>query len=649
MKPQSCPCHNLFSTNDQILAALQDSDKTQELISWLGTSTIKFSNCIDDGGDDGRVTGDSDFAHCRRNHYFPAADDTMLSSSKYKFSCPHRVTAAYCILNVIRDSCREILEHQPGQQQVQQAHQSVLPFDQSSSQKSPSSSLPYLNSDNYETSFPSLSSSAANANLNVNVAPNILKTRQKQPKKHAITNSPSILTTVNEINNGSIISSNNSKNGFTATTITTKRRIRPISAPMSESNHALSRTVLSSKSSPIQNLHPTINSKGTNDVNCITNNTTATTKSELLSSPWNQLSLQKNNQSNKLDPMERIMNSREIVSKRSNVRFSSAPLPSTPSTTAFENKCEGKEVKLINTTTTDAITGAQSNLHNQTIANNTKSIPSSLPIVTAEPHESQSTTLPTEEGNEEASSKIIFENIILVYFAIIKYQLIPSMILELQLILRLLCLGDNNTVNSTSTSPSANIAKSRIKQIIINDTNSINNNIINNSSSSSTIIETKLKELFSTKIKCQQFAIQILIKMQYMISNLTPSDILIRLLSLKPFQVLLPIEMIEALHKSVELRMVIMIDQKNHHQTHNHEGGGNLISINGGGIDGNGNASGLILGSMSKTLTLNVSFDEKRDSRHHFRSKDLGTLYNNREQCRGKCHDYMFNWLKLQE
>ena len=45
--------------------------------------------------------------------------------------------------------------------------------------------------------------------------------------------------------------------------------------------------------------------------------------------------------------------------------------------------------------------------------------------------------------------------------------------------------------------------------------------------------------------------------------------------------------------------------------------------------------SGLLVSGKSTILT--TPFLEKRDSRHNYRSRDLSSMYNNREQCRGMC------------
>ena len=581
-----CPSDSAFSSSNRILSALQDAKKTEELISWL--------------------ISDSD-------------NEKANDNSPSFLSCPRRVTAAYCILNSIRDSCRDILEQQ--QQQHQQHiptspsitatrssdnlnhsngitrnsynhshHIKEMPISLSAYSKKSESSSSFSNT-NYEESFPSLSSTSTSAIS----TPNILKTRKKgTTKKTNIINSSVLLTT------------------------TQKRRIRPVSATLAETNNTISSAVAASEK----------NASTPTGVNLL---------QDKVISPWNKIS--KSNLGKK-DPMERIMNSKTIIGKEPSSRKSNNKIISSTNigvaaaktnVTQIEKQCfknqqsqiDQSEKKIIANrplSSSPSCVGKtkkenESNNRTSTVGkvfkshdtNDGKSIDNNNDESSKRNHDENSDTAeykinttksPPPPPSQESHHPELFQNIISVYFSIIKYQLIPSMILELQLILRLLCLEDDNPNYS-------NQKKKKKKKKKQNNSQPL----------SPTTTEYKMNQLFSSRHICQQFAIQILIKMKFMLTNLT-QEILISLLQLKPVQCLLPKEIIKELHDSIQ--------SKGNHES-------NSVSS-----DHHQHHGGMILGSMSKSTILNVSFNEKRDSRHHFRSKDLGTLYNNREQCRGE-------------
>ena len=112
-----CPCHQCANTNT-LYRALQSKDKTKEVISWLSGS---FEQKIRDNG--GRLSCDP------------------LSR------CVNRVNASFSILNDIRHACRDYLEQ--SNQQTAGDPKRVTPI-----------KAPVIN---YETSFPSLSNTTAAA------------------------------------------------------------------------------------------------------------------------------------------------------------------------------------------------------------------------------------------------------------------------------------------------------------------------------------------------------------------------------------------------------------------------------------------------------------------------------------------------------
>jgi len=191
-------------------------------------------------------------------------------------------------------------------------------------------------------------------------------------------------------------------------------------------------------------------------------------------------------------------------------------------------------------------------------------------------------SVPTHEHLIPIALKNLVDYTSKTYLCIIQNQLMPSVVLELQLMLRLLSLNINCEV------------KKKVKSKKDHDDSS------------------SLQKMFQTGYLCQQFAIAVLKQLKPLISFLG-QDILLPILNLK--------SMIDHLPEEVqELRLIIgsrmnedtMLLQGNYEYAHNNENG--------------------IIGGRSTIL--NTPFQEKRDSRHNFRSRDLGSIYNNREQCR---------------
>jgi hypothetical protein len=381
----------------------------------------------------------------------------------------------------------------------------------------------------------------------------------------------------------------------------------------------------------------------------------------------------------KEDPMDRIMNSKSIVGNKNGIRTdiisnNATNTPSISSTTkTTDSRSTSTHVGTATTVTaaTNNISIISSSCHKDTISttgnNNNKTNEKQ------HHHEQQHENDIMDDDDDDDkynNTNILFQNIMNAYVAAMKCQLVPSILLELQLILRLLCVEDhNNKISNKSNNKNKN-ENIKIHTIIEQEpyigseyngsttSTTINTIAARTPTTTATTTDMKIQHLFASKTKCQKFAIEILRIIISMISNL-PQDITISILKLNPIQSLLPMEFIQEVHDCLERKMMMDDTAPTSHRNDDHgvvgrQRRGKVVHNNGSchyGLNTNndgailhhhhqhGNissSSSVLLGSMTKSTILNVSFDEKRDSRHNFKSKDLGSLYNNREQCRGE-------------
>ncbi len=649
---------DLFSSNDKILSSLIDTHKTQQLTSWL------------------------------------ASTQTCIDKKCYRCCCQkERVSAAYCILNSIRDGCQQILEremnnvtfdtcnnvannkvdsHNNGNAKT--SIDTSININSSRKQQNRNKNTNFSkNDENYESSFPSLgstgtgisTSSTTNSNNNNNTV-NVLKAKKKKQNNKKQSQSNSITITSNGNDN----------------TSTTKRRIRPISSSTSTTTNIMTSTHFTrandldndhdNNSNQNNTIHTSI-SKISNNENLSSTtssiNTTSIASNNNMTSPWNQLFHQK-----KTDPMDRIMNTKHIISHKriiitdtnigatttapSNVNIHNNDndvheLPVMNSNDVMIEKTKNPIATDIHTSNT-LLTRIHSSCINQneTISEEKRESKQQKQIIEQQQQIQQQSKLDNTQQHHEhnhkndddhdSSTSPLFDNMIQVYYTIITNLLIPSMMLELQLILRLLSLNTQSVESTRSTITTTTRSDDVDHKVDVDINNNHNPNPIINTTTTATIdattIESKIQQLFSTKSKCQHFAIAILIKLKPILFNLS-KDIKISLLRLPSVQYYLPKQIIQDLHDCIEARNQFHgVDGNNIiHNIHNYNEGNGKYG-NGLGYSGDISSTGgggLMLGSP-KSMILNVSFDEKRDSRHYFKSRDLGTLYNNREQCRGK-------------
>lgn len=673
-----CPCQTIFNTDDQILNALNDTQCTSELIRWL--EGFQGSNDeIIAGGDhnesENKSESNASGFYCKRRRDYQFRDDlygvdvnstnngyhksyshssvidgTMMwegisvggtgagagglndnhgnnpfmnnqkNPSNQKLNCPHRVHASYCILNGIRDSCRNILESQHVMIQSSNANEDKNGIGkkdhpkvttnltnpnngQSSSTKTlkktkkkiKPSMISFSNQDvTYEESFPSLGTNLKPIAKSENT---ILLTARK--KKSSQSQQQQQLSKSNK----------------------SKRRIRPMSTNSTittiHTNQQNTSNSNETKSASALGVTPFTSASSTpTDVN---NNAKATLSPPIATtSPWNQIITN----SGKKDPMERIMNTKTIISPKRNTNQSLQK--NQGSNTDVPKSCDEKSSSL----ESSKIQHEEVMIESKT---KTTTKPQSTDSSLAQSIDNEST--PTKENQKELLDQPFFQNLVKVYYTIVKCQLLPSVLLELQLILQLLSLQDETVkVNLKDNDESKTDEKKETKR---KDSSTISSSDSKSSSSTTKL----LRDIFSSPYLCQQFAVTMLIKLKPILANLT-QGIILSLLNLKSFQYLVPKELIKYLYDSMEERMILdhhRRDNNNHPNAFNKDGdiinGSRQNQLLGIGNESFGDGS---LGSMSKSTILNISFNEQRDSRHRFKSKDLVPLYNNREQCRGK-------------
>ena len=577
--------------------------------------------------------------------------DNQKNPSNQNLNCPHRVHASYCILNGIRDSCRNILESQhniimqtstanedkidmgkkkQNQHQIGKSHQTNPTNGQSSSAKKQKkkikpSIISFSNQDaTYEESFPSLLGTnskpmAKNENTILLTARKKKSTQLQKPQQRQL----------------QLSKSNKPKRRIrpmsTTSTITTIHTHQQNTSNSNETKSASSVVVTpytSSSSTPA----------GVNNI------TKASLSSPATTSPWNQIITN----SGKKDPMERVMNPKTIVSPKKNVNQS---LPKNQgwnkddsTTGAVVRKDDSNPNQKQWCVTNDIHDDEKSSSLESSTIRHEGGMTEKTTMTTTKPQSTDYSSFaqsndnepaPTKDNQKELLDQPFFQNLVKVYYTIIKCQLLPSVLLELQLILQLLSLQDETVKINLRNNDKCKIREKNGK----ND--STISNLDLKSSSSSTKV---LREIFSSPYLCQQFAVTMLIKLKPILANLT-QGIILSLLNLKPFQDLVPKELIKYLYDSMEERMIL--DHHRHDNNNPNTNNKNGDTINGShqnqllGI-GNESFGDGSLGSMSKCTILNISFNEQRDSRHRFKSKDLVPLYNNREQCRGKIYFYLY-------
>ena len=545
----SCPCKS-FSSSAQVISALSSKEKTDILIEWIKGSSINA-----DGEEFEQVTVTSTHSNkfCGRstNVGFREEEGTGTGTGlPVPSKCIHRVGAAYFILNAIRDGCREFLE-----QDILQSKESVRTrrlgketiihtstSTSTNTGKQLSTNNVTVSMPGYNDTFPSLGSTSQSQ------AQNILKPRKKIKPQNI---SAQLLSTVtkqnaqpsgNYANTVGSSSSNSNSNSLDVGKKKVKRRIRP--AP-----------VATAQQSPWGNI-------GVLQTNLSASSTWPKTKT-----------ISKNLISTKTttskDPMARAMSNNYTSPSKSNKK-QNVPLH----VSSIKAK---KPILLGDSTEHINMSRKPKAVEVMPMSERIDSATSSLRAASLEDM-SETSDRPPLSG----SSKSLLDNTVNAYCTIIKSQLAPSIALEVQLMLRLLCIcgEDKKEVDDNGTA---------------------------------TATATGLKKLFSTNSVCRHFAIEVLQNLDNLIVNFD-RDILLSLLGIKSFVNQLP-QIAKSIEHSLESQRNAMLTKGNY---------------------GTGNEGTSLVASSQSTI-LTMPFQEERDSRHNYRSRDQTSMYNNREQCRGMC------------
>mmetsp|Transcript_16799 Transcript_16799/g.31831 ORF Transcript_16799/g.31831 Transcript_16799/m.31831 type:complete len:1230 (+) Transcript_16799:81-3770(+) len=172
--------------------------------------------------------------------------------------------------------------------------------------------------------------------------------------------------------------------------------------------------------------------------------------------------------------------------------------------------------------------------------------------------------------------EMLMNNTVFVYCEIIQIQLAPSVAVELQLMLRLLSVSEKNTPTNRATSEKCQ----------------------------------SLTSLFVDHDSCRQFAVLVLTRLKFLILNID-QEILSKLLGIRVFVELMP-ELAREIKQNVEFHRNSLISKGEYRPQ-------------------DGRYSGMVSGTNT---ILTLPFQQERDSRHNYQSRELASIYNNREKCR---------------
>lgn len=544
----TCECQR-FSSSSKILSAFTSEEETQHLLSWLEGDLIFLQGQRARGQTSTSCGKPAAYKKCQNGH----------SSSETGGRCPNRIGAAFCILNAIRDGAHELLRGEQGP-----GIQSSSSSDAQHQQNSKTSRSPFQQGERgYENDFPSIMSSTT---AKSNETATVLKGRKKPKKKK----NAQLVTTATVM---TVSTSKNNKNKKVPINITKspKRRIRP--------------TTLAAKIPTSQSIWgaPSNTTTTTNNLSSAPTTASFIHPSSKLNGKWgNSMSLP----NTKYDPMERAMN---------NSSKSGGP------TLLMESKFVATEkndpMKRVMPSNEDMKFRQKDTIHNKF-----KPLPSQEETQSKDKAgtelsrkiDAQNPSVPVEsidkgimqidlDPNEKERLSLISKRVSKVYCALILNQMVPSIGLELQLMLRLLSLGDEQQYTTDQ-----------------------------NSRGESTV--TVLSEVFGRVDLCRNFAIDVLTRLRILIGKFG-NDILIPLLSLKPLT-----EGIPCLEVDIRTTLDSRLTNSNALLLEPGQSGSNI---------------GAGLGTSGKSTILTIPFQEKRDSRHNYRTKDLSNMFNNREQSRG--------------
>ena len=579
-----CPCETTFRSSKQVLGAIHSDEAASSLITWLSDQNVR-----EEGNDFVLVRGGGTAAASADDH--PAQP---LPHADTYGRCRARVGAAFAILNAIRDGCRSHLDRQ----QAAGAGSAAAALSVSSGFGSgavtregfPGSAASTIatsppSKPKYEDDFPSLgstsvSTSSATISTKAPSGPaNVLVPRKKK-KKQPLPQQP-----------GGATSAPNAVMKVVPTK-QKKRRIRPV---------ALSTSTVASTtpSSPWPGAMPS-SSSSSFAAHVVKGGNIASLPSE--------------------DPINITKSpSRDRIAKASGQKTPilgrKANLTSETTTIGFGANIEGVSTPVLGpkvkksalappgfgTVDNDSSSGAQISAIPQPSkdSNNTglpgQVIPTQRPSI-ANGNVKQKKdveameALPIREADEATLGRLVD-----IYSTLILNQLVPSVPLELHLLVRLLSLNEKAKGH---LSPEDSLDDEGDGGVFFRD-------------------------VFCSAKSCRDFAAQVLRKIENPILSSLGEVILRKLIVLPSFKKNLP-EIVGNLKRITEDRGGIL------DKADALEGAVAAMSISG----------------ASNTPFLTVPFDEDRDSRHNYRSRDRTMLFNNREESRDK---FMFQLRAFQE
>jgi len=565
-----CSCQSTFQSSEQVLGAIQSDADTSSLIEWLAGEEIR------EEGDEFvliRRDDDSNVHHPHANTYG---------------RCPARVGAAFAILNAIRDACRTHLDRQ--QSTAVSSSSSLLPLGPSAGSSGTSGFVQNESTTSpvkarYEDDFPSLlssssgaetatiftTSSASAASANV-LIPRKKKKKQQQPAKEASAE------TDPRRRSFPIAKSVQPQQKAPVPKSAPKKRIRPVSLKTTTSSSspwpAASSTSVATLASDVIKKGNIASQPSQDPLNSNVVNSSLSSKSS--KSCWGGSS---SDASAPIPAAATMSGTIGFGAARPPPGFGSGMVDSdaTAAIPATPRKLDGSFAK-------PEIDPATSQSPSERASSVGRAIPRSAD------NEGDETA---REMDDETLNRLVG-----IYTTLILHQLVPSVPLELHLLVRLLSL---NTDSGTRNVPFEEAdAKESVSAGII-----------------------KFRGLFSTTRSCRVFASRALTELETPVLSSLGHVVLRKLVELPSMKEVLP-DVVGSLRRLFDERNRVLDRAE---------------SLEGAVV-------GMSITGSSNTPFLTVPFDENRDSKHNYRSRDRTLLFNNREESRDK---FMFQLRAFQE
>ena len=553
-----CPCETTFQSSKQVLGAIHSDEATSGLITWLSDQNV-------------REEGD-DFVLIRAGAAAASGDGPTqpLPHADAYGRCRARVGAAFAILNAIRDGCRSHLDRQqnvvsPGGGTADtSAHGGFHAASAAASTRSPPPAP------KYEDDFPSLTSSSLSESATIStkasggpanvLVPRKKKKKQQLPQQVGATNVPQKIVPVKQ----------------------QKRRIRPV---------ALSTGSTSSSVSSPWTGEGASTSSATFAAHVVKEGNIASLPSEDPLSMTNSPSRDRvANVGDHKTPT--LVRERNGPSATTSIGFGAPVLAPKVKKSALAPPGFGT---VDNDSSLEAPRKA---LSQPSTGQRTIELSGQVTLASAsegdadnsEKKEFGTATKPIREADEATLGRLVD-----IYTTLILHQLVPSVPLELHLLVRLLSLNVRGK----------GVSVDGISEVGIDG-------------------KAAFGDVFCSPKSCRNFAARVLVRIETPVLSSLGEVILRKLIVLPSFKKYLPEVVVNLQHRISEDR------------------GGSL-----GRVDSlDGAVAAMSIAGASNTPFLTVPFDEDRDSRHNYRSRDRTMLFNNREESRDK---FMFQLRAFQE